>query len=98
MVPTTNPTHQETNMAIRNADNYDTTDRTVLIREQADGQWYWSHPTSGEVHGSTDSEYVRFSSLRSACVDAHLAGYNFLFDTNNDWKVRAVKYVLGLNN
>lgn len=77
-------------MSIRHAKTYakleDDADQIMLIRPHEDGGYYWCHVHDGSVHGSSDSEYIRFTSLWDAINSAKTNGYSPITDgkTNVD--------------
>ena len=57
-------------MSIRHAKHYEENDRIVLIRHDKEREnYYWCNVNDGDVHGSTDSDYIRYTSLWD-CIDA----------------------------
>lgn len=65
----------------KHANTYeDEADKTILIRRSEDGRYFWCHPKSGEVHGSTTSDYVTFETVAEATRIASQLGYLVTYD------------------
>ncbi len=74
-------------MNIRHAKHYEPEERTVLIRYNPErSNYYWCNVNDGDIHGSTDSNYVAFTSLCD-CIDAakHF-GYEVIVGDNPNKK------------
>lgn len=68
-------------MSKRHSDSYqDERDKTVLIRKSDKQNWYWCHPSDGDVHGSTTTDYVVFDNIGDATRTANRYGYKVIFD------------------
>lgn len=63
------------------ATQYDTNDRTLLIRYDKERQLaYWCHPVDGSVHGSNVDQYVTFATEFEAKQTAEKYGYKVVID------------------
>lgn len=56
------------------------TDKIILIRRSEDGHYFWCYPQTGEVHGSTTSDYITFETVAEATRTAFQYGYRVTYD------------------